>query len=45
MFPDIIKKVPVRDYGIDGLTTHVDHTPTGTIYQCAVSPLALAMGI
>ena len=32
MFPEIIKKVPVRDYGIDGLTTHVDHTPTGTVY-------------
>ena len=32
MFPDIIKKVPLRDYGIDGLTTHVDHTSTGTVY-------------
>lgn len=32
MFPDIIKKVPRRDYGIDGLTTHVDHTSTGTVY-------------
>ncbi len=32
MFPDIIKKIPVRDYHIDGLTTHVDHTPIGTIY-------------
>ena len=32
MFPDIIKKIPSRDYGIDGLEVHVDHTPTGTIY-------------
>ncbi len=32
MFPDIIKKIPSRDYGIDGLTTHVDHTSTGTVY-------------
>ena len=32
MFPEIIKKIPVRDYGIDGLETRVDHTPTGTIY-------------
>ena len=38
MFADIIKKVPVRDYGIDGLTAltglevHVDHTSTGTVY-------------
>ena len=32
MFPDIIKKVPRRDYGIDGLEVHVDHTSTGTVY-------------
>ena len=32
IFPDIIDKVPSRDYGIDGLTVHVDHTSTGTIY-------------
>ena len=32
MFPDIIKKVPSRDYGIDGLEVHVDHTSTGTVY-------------
>ena len=32
MFHDIIKKVPVRDYGIDGLEVHVDHTSTGTVY-------------
>lgn len=32
MFHDIIKKVPLRDYGIDGLEVHVDHTSTGTVY-------------
>lgn len=32
MFHDIIKKVPRRDYGIDGLEVHVDHTTTGTVY-------------
>ncbi|MBO5589187.1 MAG: cupin domain-containing protein [Anaerovibrio sp.] len=32
VFPDIIDKVPVRDYGIDGLSVHVDHTSTGTVY-------------
>ena len=32
MFPDIIKKIPSRDYGIEGLEVHVDHTPTGTVY-------------
>lgn len=32
MFPDIIKKIPARDYKIDGLEVHVDHTPIGTIY-------------
>ncbi len=32
VFADIIKKVPVRDYGIDGLEVHVDHTSTGTVY-------------
>ena len=32
MFPEIIKKVPSRDYGIDGLEVHVDHTSTGTVY-------------
>ena len=32
MFADIIKKVPSRDYGIDGLEVHVDHTSTGTVY-------------
>lgn len=26
IFPDIIDKVPSRDYGIEGLTVHVDHT-------------------
>lgn len=31
-FPDIIKKIPLRDYGIDGLEVHVDHTPLGTVY-------------
>ena len=37
MFPDIVKKIPVRDYGIDGLEVHVDHTTTGTIYFVAAS--------
>ena len=32
MFPEIIDKVPRRDYGIDGLKVHVDHTSTGTVY-------------
>ena len=32
MFADIIKKIPARDYGIDGLEVHVDHTSTGTVY-------------
>ena len=32
IFPGIIGKVPVRDYGIDGLNVHVDHTSTGTVY-------------
>ena len=32
MFPDIIKKIPARDYKMDGLEVHVDHTSTGTIY-------------
>ena len=32
MFPDIVKKMPSRDYGIDGLEVYVDHTSTGTIY-------------
>ena len=32
MFHNIIKKIPSRDYGIDGLEVHVDHTSTGTVY-------------
>ena len=32
MFHEIIKKVPSRDYGIEGLEVHVDHTSTGTVY-------------
>ena len=32
IFPDIIDKVPSRDYGIEGLRVHVDHTSTGTVY-------------
>lgn len=32
IFPDIIKNVPLRDYGIEGLEVHVDHTTTGTVY-------------
>lgn len=32
VFADIIKKVPERNYGIDGLEVHVDHTSTGTVY-------------
>ncbi len=31
-FHEIIDKVPIRDYGIDGLTVHVDHTSPGTVY-------------
>lgn len=30
--PDIIKKMPRRDYGISGLHVYVDHTPAATIY-------------
>ena len=37
MFHDIIKKVPMRDYGIDGLEVHVDHTSTGTVYFVSAS--------
>ena len=32
VFADIIKKVPERNYGIEGLEVHVDHTSTGTVY-------------
>ena len=32
MFPDIIKKVPLRDCGIAGLEVRADHTSAGTIY-------------
>jgi quercetin dioxygenase-like cupin family protein len=32
MFPDIIQKIPLRDYSIDGLEVHVDHTSIGTVY-------------
>jgi len=32
MFPDIIDKVPLRDYRLEGLTVHADHTSTGTVY-------------
>ena len=32
MFPGIIKKVPLRDYGIPGLEVSADHTSTGTVY-------------
>ena len=31
-FTDIIAKVPVRDYNIDGLEVHADHTSTGTVH-------------
>ena len=31
-FHEIINKVPNRDYGVPGLTVHVDHTSTGTVY-------------
>ena len=36
-FPEIIKKVPVRNYGIEGLEVHVDHTSTGTVYFVSAS--------
>ena len=32
MFPKIIRQVPLRDYGIDGLEVRADHTSTGTVY-------------
>lgn len=32
IFPDIIGKIPSREYGIDGLEVHVDHTSMGTVY-------------
>lgn len=33
IFPEmILKNVPLRDYGIKGLHTHVDHTSSGTVY-------------
>ncbi len=32
MFHEIIKKVPIKDFGLDGLEVHSDHTSTGTIY-------------
>ncbi|WP_333805245.1 cupin domain-containing protein [Sulfurospirillum sp.] len=32
IFPDIIKSIPERDYGIEGLIVHEDHTSQGTIY-------------
>ena len=32
IFPEIVRKVPLRDYGLDGLEVHVDHTSTGTVY-------------
>lgn len=32
VFPEIIRHVPQRDYGIEGLTVRVDHTSTGTVY-------------
>ena len=31
-FPNMIRKIPMRDYGIAGLEVHVDHTSTGTVY-------------
>lgn len=35
VFPAIINRMPARDYGIEGLTVHVDHTSTGTVYFVA----------
>lgn len=32
VFPEIIKHVPERNYGIEGLEVRVDHTSTGTVY-------------
>ena len=32
MFSDIIRKVPLRDYGVEGLEVCADHTSTGTAY-------------
>ena len=35
MFPDIMKKIPLRDYGIEGLEVRADHTSSGTVYFVA----------
>lgn len=32
IFPDIIKSIPQKDYGIEGLIVHEDHTSQGTIF-------------
>ena len=32
IFPDIIDRVPCKDYGIEGLEVRVDHISTGTVY-------------
>ena len=31
-FPDFMEKIPMRDYGFEGLEVHADHTSTGTVY-------------
>ncbi len=31
MFPDMMDKIPRRDYGLEGLTVRVDHTSTSTV--------------
>lgn len=32
MFHEIIKKIPQKDFGLDGLEVHLEHTPNGTIF-------------
>lgn len=31
-FPDFVNSLPLRDYGLEGLTVHVDTSPLGEIY-------------
>ena len=35
IFPEMMKKIPVREYGMDGLSVHADHTSVGTVYFIA----------
>ena len=31
-FPDFVEQLPLRDYGLEGLTVHVDTSPLGETY-------------